>query len=80
MLDAPPLVHATTADAVGRWLAEAAGARVVAVDTETTGWDPWRDELLLVQVSAGPEPAGARPRRGRSTRGRSPRCWATPRC
>jgi DNA polymerase I len=28
---------------------------MVAVDTETTGWDAHGDDLLLVQVSAGPE-------------------------
>ncbi len=48
-------VHATSAAAVAAWLSEIEGARIVAVDTETTGWDPWLDELLLVQVSAGPE-------------------------
>ena len=46
--------HARTAAAVQQWLAEVAGAKVVAVDTETTGWDPLVDRLLLVQVSAGP--------------------------
>jgi DNA polymerase-1 len=55
MADPHPLVHATTADGVTRWLADVAGAGVVAVDTETTGWDPWDDELLLVQVAAGPD-------------------------
>jgi DNA polymerase-1 len=49
------LVHATSADAVAAWLAETSGAPVVAVDTETTGWDPYLDDLLLVQVSAGPD-------------------------
>jgi DNA polymerase I len=50
-----PYVHATTADAVASWLSSVAGAGVVAVDTETTGWDPWSDDLLLVQVAAGPQ-------------------------
>jgi DNA polymerase I len=54
MPDPQPYVHATTADDVDRWLADMAGAAVVAVDTETTGWDPWLDRLRLVQVSAGP--------------------------
>jgi DNA polymerase I len=49
-----PYVHATTAADVQAWLADVAGAAVVAVDTETSGWDPHRDELLLVQVAAGP--------------------------
>jgi DNA polymerase I len=53
MADRPPLVHATTADQVARWCAEAAGRRIVAVDTETTGRDPLVDRLLLVQVAAG---------------------------
>jgi DNA polymerase-1 len=48
-------VHATTADAVAGWLGRVAGARVVAVDTETTGRDPFADRLLLVQVAAGGE-------------------------
>jgi len=48
-------VYATSADAAQRWLAGAAGAGIVAVDTETSGWDPHRDRLLLVQVSAGPD-------------------------
>ena len=46
-------VHATTADAVARWLGELGTARMLAVDTETTGWDPLLDRLELVQVSAG---------------------------
>ncbi|HWH31593.1 MAG TPA: hypothetical protein VNU01_02870, partial [Egibacteraceae bacterium] len=47
---------ADTADLARGWLSEhAAGAGIVAVDTETTGWDPLRDRLLLVQVSAGPD-------------------------
>jgi DNA polymerase I len=47
--------YATDAATVQAWLRQAGGARVVAVDTETTGWDPYRDRLLLVQVSAGPD-------------------------
>ena len=46
-------VHATTADAVASWLAAAAGRTIAAVDTETTGWDPLVDRLLLVQVCVG---------------------------
>jgi len=48
-------VHATTSDAVTGWLSTLPGAPVVAVDTETSGWDPHADRLLLVQVSAGPD-------------------------
>ncbi|CAN5765059.1 bifunctional 3'-5' exonuclease/DNA polymerase [soil metagenome] len=48
-------VHATTAKAVAGWLAELGDTGVVAIDTETTGWDPYSDRLLAVQVSAGPE-------------------------
>lgn len=54
MPDTQPLVHATSADAVAAWMAQTAGSPMVAVDTETTGWDPYLDDLLLVQVSAGP--------------------------
>jgi DNA polymerase I len=54
MPDLQPYVYATTADEVGRWLADLGTPGVVAVDTETTGWDPWLDRLRLVQVSAGP--------------------------
>jgi DNA polymerase-1 len=38
---------------VRAWLAELGRPAFVAVDTETSGWDPWCDRLLLVQVSAG---------------------------
>ncbi len=55
MPDPQPYALARTAADAQRWLADAAGAGVVAVDTETTGWDPHRDRLLLVQVSAGPD-------------------------
>jgi len=48
-----PYVHAVTADDVTRWLAAVAGTRMVGVDTETTGWDPLVDRLVLVQVAAG---------------------------
>ena len=48
-------VHARTAVDVGQWLTGVDGAPFVAVDTETTGWDPYADRLLLVQVSAGPD-------------------------
>jgi len=54
MAEAPPYVHATTSAEVESWLAGIGGTRIVAVDTETAGWDPHRDQLLLVQVSAGP--------------------------
>ncbi len=50
-----PYVHATTAAAVAGWLAQVAGRRIVAVDTETGGWDPYRDELVCVQLCAGPD-------------------------
>lgn len=46
-------VYATTAEAARAWCAEVGSARILAVDTETSGWDPYRDRLLLVQVSAG---------------------------
>ncbi|MEX0659298.1 MAG: DNA polymerase [Egibacteraceae bacterium] len=53
MVEPQPYVHATTAAQVTEWLAATDGAAFVAVDTETTGWDPYLDRLLLVQVSAG---------------------------
>ncbi len=53
MTQPPPYVHATTADAAQAWLARCDGVRMVAVDTETTGWDAWSDRLRLVQVAAG---------------------------
>lgn len=48
-------VVARTSDAVHRWLADLGQPAFVAVDTETSGWDPLTDRLLLVQVSAGPD-------------------------
>ena len=54
-MEPTPYVLADTADAARAWLAEAAGAGIVAVDTETSGWDPLSDRLLLIQVSAGPD-------------------------
>jgi DNA polymerase I len=48
-------LHAVDADTVAAWLSRVEGSRMVAVDTETTGWDPWVDDLLLVQLSAGPD-------------------------
>lgn len=54
-MDPTPYVLADTDDAARAWMADAAGAPIVAVDTETSGWDPLSDRLLLVQVSAGPE-------------------------
>ncbi|MPZ73473.1 MAG: hypothetical protein GEU74_09615 [Nitriliruptorales bacterium] len=53
MSQSPSYLHATTADDVGRWLGTVAGTPMVAVDTETTGWDPWSDRLRLVQVAPG---------------------------
>lgn len=50
-----PYVHATSADDARAWLAAADGAPMVAVDTETAGWDAWSDRLRLVQVAAGPQ-------------------------
>ncbi|MBW3604896.1 MAG: hypothetical protein KY460_08300 [Actinobacteria bacterium] len=47
-------VVARTDAAVRSWLAALGRPAFVAVDTETTGWDPWRDRLVLLQVSAGP--------------------------
>jgi DNA polymerase-1 len=46
-------VVARTDAGVRAWLAELGRPAFVAVDTETSGWDPWCDRLLLVQVSAG---------------------------
>ena len=46
---------ARTAAAAEAWLSALGRPAFVAVDTETTGWDPWRDRLVLVQVSAGPD-------------------------
>jgi DNA polymerase-1 len=48
-------IHATTAAAVGDWLSRAAGRRIVAIDTETSGWDPYWDTLLCVQLCVGPD-------------------------
>ena len=48
-------VVARTATAVRSWLSAVGPRPFVAVDTETSGWDPWRDRLLLIQVSAGPD-------------------------
>jgi DNA polymerase-1 len=50
-----PYIHVTSADAAQRWLADAGGRRIVAVDTETAGWDPLRDEIICVQLCAGPD-------------------------
>jgi DNA polymerase I len=55
MSDPVTFVHADTVAAVQGWLAEAAGTDMVAVDTETTGWDPHADRLLLVQVATAPD-------------------------
>lgn len=48
-------VVARTATAVRSWLSAVGPRPFLAIDTETSGWDPWRDRLLLVQVSAGPD-------------------------
>ncbi len=48
-------VVARTEAAVRSWLAALGRPAFVAVDTETSGWDPWCDHLRLVQVSAGPQ-------------------------
>ncbi|WP_370323754.1 DNA polymerase [Euzebya sp.] len=48
------VVLARTVDEVDSWLADAAGSPFLAVDTETTGWDPWTDRIRLVQVAADP--------------------------
>jgi DNA polymerase-1 len=55
MASLQPYVHATTAAAVAAWLVEATGRRIIAIDTETSGWDPYRDTLLCVQLCAGPD-------------------------
>ena len=55
MSGATPILLARTTDEVTRWLADAADAPFLAVDTETTGWDPWLDRVRLIQVAAGPQ-------------------------
>ncbi|HVM01019.1 MAG TPA: DNA polymerase [Egibacteraceae bacterium] len=55
MAEPQAYVHATTAAQVAQWLAGVDGAAYVAVDTETAGWDPYADRLLLVQACAGPD-------------------------
>ena len=49
------LVLARDADTVGAWVAALGSPRFVAVDCETSGWDPWHDDLRTVQVCAGPD-------------------------
>ncbi|CAN5300470.1 bifunctional 3'-5' exonuclease/DNA polymerase [soil metagenome] len=39
---------------VRRWLSGVTRAPFIAVDTETTGWDPWVDRLRTVQLAADP--------------------------
>jgi DNA polymerase-1 len=56
MADLQPYVHATSAGQAQRWLADVAGVQMVAVDTETSGWDPWLHRLRLVQVAAPGHP------------------------
>ena len=48
-------VIARTEAAARSWLSAVGRPAFVAVDTETSGWDPFRDRLRLVQVSAGPD-------------------------
>ncbi|MEE8601802.1 DNA polymerase [Euzebya tangerina] len=48
------VLQASSAADVSSWLAETASVPFLAVDTETTGWDPWRSRVRLVQVAAGP--------------------------
>ncbi|MEO2106523.1 MAG: hypothetical protein ABGZ36_12865, partial [Actinomycetota bacterium] len=48
------VILATCADDVDGWLSRAQHAPFLAVDTETTGWDPWVDVLRTVQVAADP--------------------------
>jgi DNA polymerase I-like protein with 3'-5' exonuclease and polymerase domains len=52
--EAQGYVYATSPADVTAWLAEVPARGMLAIDTETAGWDPHRDRLLLVQVSAGP--------------------------
>lgn len=49
------LHYARTARDVSDWLARIGRPQFVAVDTETTGWDPQLDRLVLIQVHAGEE-------------------------
>jgi len=54
MSEPQPYVHAATATDAAQWLGQLDGAAMIAVDTETNGWDPYRDRLRLVQLAAGP--------------------------
>jgi DNA polymerase I-like protein with 3'-5' exonuclease and polymerase domains len=45
---------ARTVDDVDGWVARAHDAPFLAVDTETTGFDPWVDTLRVVQLAADP--------------------------
>src|SRR5680860_40183 len=45
---------ARSAADVTEWLSAIGNPAFVAVDTETAGWDPQTDRLVLVQVHAGP--------------------------
>lgn len=48
-------VHtARAARDVEEWLSAIGSPPFVAVDTETAGWDPLTDRMILVQVNAGP--------------------------
>ncbi len=52
--EAQGYVYATSPADVAGWVADMPTRGMLAVDTETSGWDPHQDRLLLVQVSAGP--------------------------
>ncbi|HUG83757.1 MAG TPA: hypothetical protein VMM13_04285, partial [Euzebya sp.] len=41
-------------DDVRAWLAQTPRAPFIAVDTETTGFDPWVDKLRTIQLAADP--------------------------
>lgn len=45
---------ARDAEDVRAWLAAALPAPWLAVDTETTGWDPWSDRIRVLQLAAVP--------------------------
>ncbi len=53
MVSEQPYVHARTAEQAAGWLADLGRVPMVAVDTETSGWDAYSDRLRLVQVAAG---------------------------
>ncbi len=58
----PPIDHAAyetvqTMERLATWIARARAAQMVAVDTETTGLDPMRAELVGVSLALGPNDA-----------------------